>query len=386
MSNEYDDKTKYYLQKIISKINKVTPINPDILKKDNIDMFDLMMPIAESVGMGWYYEQLQQECQIERENKLEKKSIKKSMFNILNENIPSDGNIIVINVKSGKDRCAFYTWADYHGLNHCPCETILFEPTYIYHCEECGKSSYDNEVSHSTDWSTINPGVSYGEFIQCPNYCETYYHTRDSIDDTDSGGIKKHKVFNAVVIGKCLPKIPKTKTKRVKKYINGNEIDVDILYNIPDCDFKIMNINDFEKEYQDGKEKRFHDNNNAFCYSKIQSNKLDNGLDNKPDNKSDNKLDSESKNESENESENKFINESQIQSINITNCVHDKFKQRSGSKGIIGFKPDCSILDTTKDQNNSNILLNHSTIPQRMLMSSLFDKILEDLAEKKLID
>ncbi|AFX92150.1 hypothetical protein CE11_00118 [Megavirus courdo11] len=77
MSNEYDDKTKYYLQKIISKINKVTPINPDILKKDNIDMFDLMMPIAESAGMGWYYKQLQQECQIERENKLKKNQLRK---------------------------------------------------------------------------------------------------------------------------------------------------------------------------------------------------------------------------------------------------------------------------------------------------------------------
>nr|URM62484.1 intein containing dna directed rna polymerase subunit 2 [Mimivirus sp.] len=319
------------------------------------------------------------------------------MFNILNENIPSDGNIIVINVKSGKDRCAFYTWADYHGLNHCPCETILFEPTYIYHCEECGKSSYDNEVSHSTDWSTINPGVSYGEFIQCPNYCETYYHTRDSIDDPNSGGIKRHKVFNTVVIGKCLPKIPKTKTKRVKKYINRNDVDLNILNNIPDCDFKIMNINDFEKEFQDGKEKRFRDNNNAFCYSKIQSNSLDKKLDNKPDNKPDNKLDSEPKNGSENndlqnndlqnnDPQNIFINEPEIQSTNITNCTYDKFKQRSGSKGIIGFKPDCSILDTTEDQNNSNLLLNHSTIPQRMLMSSLFDKILEDLAEKKLID
>ncbi|AFX92149.1 hypothetical protein CE11_00117 [Megavirus courdo11] len=356
------------------------------------------------------------------------------MFNILNENIPSDGNIIVINVKSGKDRCAFYTWADYHGLNHCPCETILFEPTYIYHCEECGKSSYDNEVSHSTDWSTINQGVSYGEFIQCPNYCKTYYHTQDSIDDPDSGGIKRHKVFNAVVIGKCLPKIPKTKTKRVKKYINRNNVDVNILNNIPDSDFKIMNVNDFEKEYQDGKEKRFRDNNNNELDNKLDNesdnkldnesdnkldnklgnesddkpdNKLDNKLgnesddkpdnklgnesDNKLDNKPDNNLDGMSKIKSENESEindpqNNFINEPEIQSTNITNCTYDKFKQRFGSKGTVGFRPDCSNLDTIGDQNNTNILLNHSIMPQRMLMSSLFDKILEDLAEKKLID
>ncbi|AGD92018.1 hypothetical protein LBA_00096 [Megavirus lba] len=77
MSNEYDDKTEYFIKKIIAKINKVTPINPDILKKDNIDMFDLMMPIAEFAGMSWYYKQLQQEYQIEYENKLEKKSIRK---------------------------------------------------------------------------------------------------------------------------------------------------------------------------------------------------------------------------------------------------------------------------------------------------------------------
>ncbi|AUV59032.1 hypothetical protein, partial [Bandra megavirus] len=120
-------------------------------------------------------------------------------------------------------------------------------------------------------------------------------------------------------------------------------------------------------------------------------NKLDNESDNKLDNKPDNNLDSESKIKSENESENNdpqnnFINEPEIQSINITNCTYDKFKQRFGSKGTVGFRPDCSNLDTTKDQNNSNILLNHLIIPQRMLMSSLFDKILEDLAEKKLID
>ncbi|ANB50254.1 hypothetical protein [Powai lake megavirus] len=312
------------------------------------------------------------------------------MFNILNENIPDDGKIIVINVKSGKDRRAFYTWADYHGLNHCPCKTKLFEPTHIYYCEECGRSSYDNEVYRSTDWSTINPGASYGEFIQCPNYCETYYHTPDSIDDPDYGGIKKHTVFNAVVIGKYLPKIPKTKTKRVKKYINRNDIDLNLLNNIPDCDFKIININDFEKEYQDGKENKFRDNNKAFCYSKIQfnefKNKLDNGLDNKSDNKPDNKSDNKPDSEPNNNPQNRFINESEIQSVNITNCAHDKFKQRFGSKGTIGFKINRSNLDTTGDQNNSNILLNHSTIPQRMLISSLFDKIMEDFAQKKLIN
>ncbi len=63
MSNEYNNKTEYFIQKIIAKINEISPINPDILKKDNIDLFDLMMPIVESAGMGWYYKQLQQECQ-----------------------------------------------------------------------------------------------------------------------------------------------------------------------------------------------------------------------------------------------------------------------------------------------------------------------------------
>lgn len=232
------------LNNIITKINEIKPINPDILKKKNVDIFDLMMPIAESADMGWYFKQLQDECKSHREQKKEQKSSKGFMLDILNNNIPKSSELLIVNARTGKDRRAFYTWAEEKGFRCCPAKITMFESTYIYECYECGESHYDEEMRYENDWSSINPGVCYGVFVRCPNGCDTLFDS--SSEDDEYNDIKKREVFNAVIIGEILPLIPKKDTKR-KKYIGHEKVDKELIHTIPKRDFQVINFNEFSK-------------------------------------------------------------------------------------------------------------------------------------------
>ncbi|BCS82651.1 hypothetical protein QLL95_gp0162 [Cotonvirus japonicus] len=383
-----------YLSEIITTINKIHPIDPDILKKDDIDLFDLMMPIAKSAGMGWYYEQLQQECQ---EKSLKNKVLKNNdtnMFNILNANIPGPEEVIVINVTSGRDRRAFYTWADYHRLRHCACKIKLFEPCYLYQCDECGQASYEDEVRYNTDWSTINPGVSYGEFIECPNMCDTYYHTKDSHGDPDCD-FKRKKVFNAVIIGKTLPLIPKSKTKRMKNVAQKRNIDMNILKQIPVRDFKIMSISNVEKYYESDRDKSRRNNNLSFRQVEYLDNKtINTEIETIIKSTSENKSDDINKSKITNTEietiikstiENKSIDTNKskvtIEFVGENKSI-DKFNTRSNTKGTVGHKIDHSSLNDNSGIVN-DILINNRSMLQRMTHMYIFDQLMGKIIDEK---
>ncbi|AGC02409.1 hypothetical protein H012_gp039 [Acanthamoeba polyphaga moumouvirus] len=230
------------LSNIVTKINEIKPINPNLLKKKDMDLFDLMMPIAESANMGWYFKQLQDECKSHREKVKIQNSSKGYMLDLLNNNIPKSGELLIVNARTGKDRRAFYTWAEENGFRCCPAKITMFKPTYIYECCECGVSHYDEEMRYENDWSTINPGVCYGVFIRCPNGCDTLFDPSE--EDEEYNDIKKREAFNAVIIGKTLPLIPKKDTKK-KKYIGHGKIDTELIHTIPKRDLQIIKFTEF---------------------------------------------------------------------------------------------------------------------------------------------
>lgn len=212
-----------------------------------------MMPLAESCGMDWYYKQLQSECKSNRESNREIESQNKQedpeknkMLEILNSNLPTEGKIIIVNATNGKERKAFYTWADYHNLSHLPTRIDLFDDTFIFKCEECGESNYDDDMRYQSDWSTINPGSCYGSFIKCPNYCDTFIHTEDY---DPYGGIKRMTAFNAIIIGHDIPKLSRKTTKRKHNKQGLSSSDLSVFNDIPVRDFVVMDLNDFHVKF-----------------------------------------------------------------------------------------------------------------------------------------
>ncbi|AKI80263.1 hypothetical protein QJ850_gp436 [Acanthamoeba polyphaga mimivirus] len=249
-SKELDKDIVSSLAKIVETIDSIKPIDPEILNKKDLDLFDLMMPLAESCGMGWYYKQLQSECKSNKEIKLQNKqqenSEEKNMLEILNSNLPTEGKIIIVNATNGKERKAFYTWADYHNLSHQPTRIDLFDDTFIFKCEECGESNYGDDMRYQSDWSTISPGVCYGSFIECPNYCDTFIHTEDY---DPYGGIKRMTAFNAIVIGHNIPKLSRKTTKRKHNKQGLSSNDLSVFNDIPVRDFVIMDLIDFHVKF-----------------------------------------------------------------------------------------------------------------------------------------
>ncbi|AKI79308.1 hypothetical protein [Acanthamoeba polyphaga mimivirus] len=260
-SKEFDKEIISSLVKIVETIDSIKPIDPEILNKKDLDLFDLMMPLAESCGMGWYYKQLQSECKSNKEIKLqnkqqenfeeknseEKNSEEKRMLEILNSNLPTEGKIIIVNATNGKERKAFYTWADYHNLSHQPTRIDLFDDTFIFKCEECGESNYDDDMRYQSDWSTINPGACYGSFIKCPNYCDTFIHTEDY---DPYGGIKRMTAFNAIIIGHDIPKLSRKTTKRKHNKQGLSSNDLSVFNDTPVRDFVVMDLNDFHSKFK----------------------------------------------------------------------------------------------------------------------------------------
>lgn len=180
-----------------------------------MDYLDAIQPIADSVGMGWYFDQIRKECNEKREEYRAERATFGCMKNILEENMPKDGEVLLVHAKTGTERKAFHLWAKSKNLDHCAIKTDHFEPAYLYRCKVCQRTYYDEEMCFSADWSMIDPGICFGSIIKC-RFC-------DSSVDTEYMGDPEEDIkalgsgFNAVIIGKVLPEFPKGKVRKHKK-------------------------------------------------------------------------------------------------------------------------------------------------------------------------
>lgn len=210
-----------------------------------MNILEALMPVAESANMGWYFKQLIQEMKYEDEYREDECTNCGCMKQILEDNSPTEDNLLLVNAKNGVERRAFHAWAESKGYSHVPIKTSLFSDNVIYYCKECKRAYYDNEMNISADWSTISSGVCYGSTIKC-FHCDSYY---DADDPEDSDIKRRGEAFNAVMIGVKLPLLSKreTRTHKRKNSIERQNNDIQLLNKIGKRSIKVLPLTHFDE-------------------------------------------------------------------------------------------------------------------------------------------
>jgi hypothetical protein len=206
------------------------------------NLFDSIRPIAKSVNMGWYHDQLKEEFEKKRQEREIENSLKGCMIKILDENAPKDGQILLVQALTGIERKAFHAWAEEKNYKHCSIKTDQFEPNTLYYCKECKRTYYCEEMSIYLDWSTTFPGHCYGSTVKCRE-CNSYYDYDDPHSDINNRG----EGFNAVFIGHIIPLLSKRETRKHarKRPIVKSDNDLNLLNKIGYREIIVMQIEDF---------------------------------------------------------------------------------------------------------------------------------------------
>ncbi len=209
-----------------------------------MDLLESLMPIAQSVGMGFYFQQLQRECLEKREQRLSILCQSTDMKKILDNNKPGVGQLLLINAENGNERKSLHLWAERNGYYSKSAKTNYFDSVYIYHCYECASNFYQSEMRREHDWSTVTPGVCFGVTNRCPN-CGAFYY-----DDDDNNDVKrKGRVFNTVLIGHQIPEMDKTVSRKRSKRIKRFDDDSSFVLSLKE--FKLIELNDFNPKCRD---------------------------------------------------------------------------------------------------------------------------------------
>ncbi|BCS82752.1 hypothetical protein QLL95_gp0263 [Cotonvirus japonicus] len=197
--------------------------------------------LSDECGMSWYLKQIKEEIVQKQINTIAQEN---NMFHILENNIPTDDKLLLVNVKSGRERSAIHEWAFNHNFRHCSIRSNFFEPTFIFKCDECKKSHYEIEMRNQTDWSTISPGISLGTVLKCPKFCDGYY-----IDDDSNNGLKKSIAFNAILIGKSLPLLASPEVNKKRTCPFSCEKSKNMLENMIVRNIKIIKHSEFSGDF-----------------------------------------------------------------------------------------------------------------------------------------
>ena len=120
------------------------------------------------------------------------------MEQILNNNKPNDGELLMVEARSGIERARIHAWAERNGYLSTRYKTKHFDDNELYHCNDCHFSSYYDECITYDDYGSCF-GVFYGHVVKCP--CGETWWRYDSTDN----GLRKSDTVNAVLIGKSLP-------------------------------------------------------------------------------------------------------------------------------------------------------------------------------------
>ncbi|AGF85760.1 hypothetical protein QJ854_gp022 [Moumouvirus goulette] len=141
------------------------------------------------------------------------------MEEILEQNHPKTGEVVIVNAKSDIERKFLHMWAESNGYNHTRFKTDLFEPTTMSRTNCKGK-----------DEDCLCPSPWRYDIYSCDEYEEPFTEIVNT--------------FNAVMIGQILPKLSKFETgKKSKIYTSDN--DYSLVNKMPVREIIKMSLIDF---------------------------------------------------------------------------------------------------------------------------------------------
>ncbi|AVL94416.1 hypothetical protein ma29 [Moumouvirus australiensis] len=145
------------------------------------------------------------------------------MLEILNTHRPKDGYVLIVNAKSGRERKGYYMWAEENGYKHCNFKTEMFDKT-IMHRQNCGDRGCD---------------------FNCPGEWCYYEECSHDLGPWDSDQ-EFANVYNAVIIGKELPKLSKSETRKKRKYFFIKKNDNNIITQMKERNFGMVKLSEFK--------------------------------------------------------------------------------------------------------------------------------------------
>jgi hypothetical protein len=123
--------------------------------------------------------------------------------------------VMLVECRNPQQRAMVHAWADgcsRQPLHHYPCAFSGFAPNRTFQCRHCDTLTYDDDMGWRSDWSTIEPGKSYGHLARCHGCDENIYFDYGNGDEDaeleeNKEDFKVRPALNAVVVSKVeLPK------------------------------------------------------------------------------------------------------------------------------------------------------------------------------------
>lgn len=171
------------------------------------DLNDGLRTNKISGGLHPYYMQNLHEHyeEVQAKHEYRRKTIGQ-MEKILDNNKPEDDELLLVEALTGEERARIHAWAERNSYQSTRYKTEHFETNRLFHCTECAYSSYYEECIKYDDIGSCL-GVNFGEVVKCPWCSETWWRY-DSCDNS----LRLHQghIYNAVLIGKQLPKYSKS--------------------------------------------------------------------------------------------------------------------------------------------------------------------------------
>lgn len=187
-------------------------------------LFQETKGVADRIGMGAYFDRLQEEMENDKARIYSINASRGKMWDILENNIPKKGEILIVQANNGIERRLIHRWAEHKGLKSIASRIDAFPEVYGWKCKECDCVYYNNEVHSTSDWGTR--GQCFGSIIKCPVcYEDSTYSTDDAYDPVWDTIKPIRNMINSVAIGESVDYLKKVLNKGRRKKKKKYEVD-----------------------------------------------------------------------------------------------------------------------------------------------------------------